>query len=167
MITNKEKLWNLFSHLLVTAGLNPELYRKYFDEEYETIKTEDPTSQEQIIRVLAKFTIQYEPKHPLPPGVSAMREALKIDEEQDKAKQDIDLSDPASVERYIQTLKELKRKGEKIWNDLELKRAEIKAESLRKSGRNVISVTCLKCGKPLKYIREFEWGLCMDCYSRL
>lgn len=167
MISDKEKLWKLFSDILISAGVNPEDYRKYFEEEYETVKTEEPISQEKTIRVLAKFAVQFKSKHPLPPGIPAMREALQISEERDKAKQKVDLSDHASKEQYIQQLKELKRREEKVWYDLELKRSEIKAKGLREKGRNVISITCLKCGKPLKYVIEFERALCMDCYNHL
>jgi len=161
------RLWKIFSDLLVSASLNPEDYRKYFDEEYERIKTEEPSVQEETIRALAKLAIQFKPKRPLPPGVTAMREALKIAEERDKAKQKVDLSNHASIEQYIEKLKELKRQEEKVWHDMELKRSEIKAKGLEETGRKIISTTCLKCSKPLKYVIEFERGLCLECYNAL
>ena len=153
--------------MLVSASLNPEDYRKYFDEEYERIRAEEPSVQEETIRALAKLAIQFKPKRPLPPGVAAMREALKIDEERDKAKQKVDPSDHASIEQYVERLKELKRQEEKVWHNMELKRSEIKAKGLEETGRKIISITCLKCSKPLKYVIEFERGLCLECYNSL
>lgn len=167
MISHKEKLWKLFSDILVSAGLNPETYREDFDEEHQRIKTESPEVQEKIVRALAKFAVAYGLKHPLPSAIPAMRKVLQIREEMDKAKERVDPSDGSSIKLYIQQLTELKRQEEKVWHDLELRRSEIKAKGLRETGRNVISTTCLKCGKPLKYVKEFETGLCLECYNRL
>jgi len=164
---DRNRLWRIFSDMLVSASLNPEDYRKYFDEEYDRIKTEETAVQEETIRALAKLAIKFKPKHPPPPGVTAMREALKIDEERDKAKQKVDPSDHKSIEQYIERLKELKRQEEKVWHDMELKRSEIKAKGLEETGRKIISTTCLKCSKPLKYVIEFERGLCLECYNSL
>ena len=167
MINDRNRLWKIFTDMLTSASLNPEDYKKYFDEEYERIKTEESTVQEETIRALAKLAIQFKPKRPLPPGVAAMREALRIDEERDKAKQKIDPDDRASIEQYVEKLKELKRQEEKVWHDMELKRSEMRAKGLEETGRKIISITCLKCSKPLKYVIEFDRGLCLECYNSL
>lgn len=129
-MNDRNRLWKIFSDMLTSACLNPEDYNKYFEEEYERIKTEEPTVQEKTIRALAKLAIQFKPKRPLPPGVAAMREALRIDEERDKAKQKVNLGDHASIEQYVEKLKELKRQEEKVWHDMELKRSEMRAKGL-------------------------------------
>jgi len=167
LINDRNKLWKIFGELLISAGLDPEDYRKYFDEEYEMIKTKESVAQEKTIRALAKLAIQFKPKHPSPPSISALRKALHIREELDEAKQKVDPSDPASIEQYMERLKELKRQEEKVWHDLELKRSEIKAKGLEEGGRKIISITCLRCAKPLKYVIEFERGLCLECYDSL
>jgi hypothetical protein len=167
MINNEEKLWKLFSNILVSTGLNPETYREDFEEEYQKIKNESPGVQEKIVRALAKFAVAYRSKHPLPPSIPAMRKVLQIREEMDKAKERVNPSDGSSIELYIQKLRELKRQEEKVWHDLELRRSEIKAKGLRETGRKIISIACLKCRKPLKYVIEFERGLCLECYNRL
>jgi hypothetical protein len=58
-------------------------------------------------------------------------------------------------------VKELKRQEEKIWSDLELLRSETKARGLREKGIDIISSTCLKCSKPLKYAIELESDFAM------
>lgn len=163
----KEKLWKVFSEVLSSVGLDPENYRENFEQEYETLKNENQDFQEKAIRILAKEAIDRRPRHPRPPTLDALRRAVEIDEELDKAKGQVNPADPESVELYIRQVKEAKRETERVFWEAELKKAEIMAQGFRDKGRKVISSTCLKCGLPLKHAIEFERGICSDCYNRL